>query len=98
MSDSDVCMMSDSEEQSFDEEGSDQDDAAFEGPPPVAKKKSYDVLDPVMCLASAQKQVETVVDLLCCEPAVAQILLRRYKWDQDKLIEGKLSSLCWPIQ
>ena len=79
MSDSDVCMMSDSEEQSFDEEGSDQDDAAFEGPPPVAKKKSYDVLDPVMCLASAQKQVETVVDLLCCEPAVAQILLRRYK-------------------
>ena len=73
---------------SFEDQGSDDDDAFDDTPDPTAKEAQYTTLDPEQCRALASKAVKSVVELLCCDEQVAQMLLRQYKWDQDKLVEG----------
>ena len=78
-------MMEDSEEE-YDED--DENDAVFEAPAVQHQESSFQVLTPAECEAAARQAVQSVVDLLCCEEDAAQILLRRYKWDQDRLTDG----------
>lgn len=91
---SDDDLMYDSDDNVFDDgedEDEDEDDTAFEGPVPVAKEASFAVLDKARCQALAQAKLRSVMELLCCEAGVAQMLLRQYKWDQDKLVEAYMT-------
>ena len=73
---------------SFDEEGSDGD-AFNDAPDPTAKEAQFKSLNPEECFALANEAIKGVQELLCCDTQVAQVLLRQYKWDQDKLVEGE---------
>ena len=78
---------------------SDYDDGsdAFEAPPIVAQDSLFHVLLPEDCEQRARAQVKDVCELLCCEPDVAQLLLRHFRWDRDKLTDGApSSSSCCP--
>ena len=85
MSDGSDFEMEDSEEYDPSDDG---DDEMFETPAVQAKESMFTVLEPEDCEKRAMKEVTSVVDLLCCDPAVAQILLRHFKWDRDKLTDG----------
>ena len=61
---------------------------AFEAPPVQQTEVAFNVLSPDECQALAQKEVRDVVDMLNCEESVAQLLLRHFKWDKDKLFDG----------
>ena len=55
------------------------------------QESTFTVLTPDECNAQAEKAVASVVELLCCEPLVAQMLLRHFRWDKDKLTEAYMS-------
>ena len=80
--------MDDSEEEEYDDGSEDGDDAVFEAPAVQAQESSHVSLTPEECDAAAKAQVQSVVELLCCEPGVAHVLLRHFKWDRDKLTDG----------
>ena len=61
---------------------------AFEAPPVVAVEPTFRVLTAEQCLERANAKVAEVVELLCCDTQVAALLLRRYRWDTDKLTDG----------
>ena len=84
-------------EMSFDDEdyGSDEEYAsdgggsdAFEAPPVLVVEAVFHVLTPAECLARAEAQVQEMTELLCCDPMVAQLLLRHFRWNRDKLTDG----------
>ena len=79
----------DDDNESFEEEGS-GDDAFDDTPEPTSKEVDFTSLSPEQCRAKAAEAVKVVVELLCCDQQVAQMLLRQYKWDQDKLVEGEV--------
>lgn len=81
MDDSENEMLSDDE---------DQDDV-FEAPAVTQQESSFAVLSPEDCQAQAEKAVQAVVELLCCDALSAQTLLRRFKWDKDKLTDAYMS-------
>ena len=56
----------------------------------------FNTLDPSECERQAKDSISKVVELLCCEPSVAQLLLRSYHWDKEKLTDGALSGLWLP--
>jgi len=64
---------------------------AFEAPPVQATEHNFRVLTPEECLARANAQVQEVVELLCCEQQVAQLLLRHFRWDRDKLTDAYMA-------
>jgi len=51
----------------------------------------YTVLDPTACAALAQKEMQAVIELLCCNEEVAGILMRQFRWNREKLTEGAAS-------
>lgn len=76
---------------SFEDDGSDDDDAFNQAPDPTAKEAEFKCLAPEECKELASKAVKGVMELLCCDTQVAQVLLRQYKWDQDKLVEAYMT-------
>ena len=83
--------MSDDEDYMDDSEAyddDDDDDEVFEAPTIQHQESAFAVLTPEDCEAKAKAEVQAVVELLCCEPGVAHILLRHFKWDRDKLTDG----------
>ena len=64
---------------------------SFEAPTVAHQESTFTVLTPDECNAQAEKAVASVVELLCCEPLVAQMLLRHFRWDKDKLTEAYMS-------
>ena len=64
---------------------------AFEAPPVVAQESRYHVFSPEECLRQAEAKVKDVCELLCCQPDVAHLLLRHFRWDHDKLTDGERS-------
>jgi len=73
------------------DEDDDDDDDVFEGPAVTAVESTFTVLTPEECLTQAEKEVQSVVELLCCEPGAAHILLRHFKWDRDKLTDAYMA-------
>ena len=67
---------------------------AFEAPPVVAQDSRYHVFSPEECLRQAEAKVKDVCELLCCQPDVAHLLLRHFRWDHDKLTDGDLCAAC----
>jgi len=84
----DEDYMEDSEEYVSDEE---EDDEVFEAPAVTAQESFFNVLTAEECDVQAKKAVQEVVELLCCEPHHAQLLLRRYKWDREALTEAYMT-------
>ena len=82
---------------SFEDDGSDDDDAFNQAPDPTAKEAEFKCLAPEECKELASKAVKGVMELLCCDTQVAQVLLRQYKWDQDKLVEGEHATSPAPL-
>jgi len=68
--------------------GSDGDDEIFEAPAVQAQESTFSVLTPEDCEKLAEHEVQSVTELLCCPPAVGQLLLRHFRWDRDKLTDG----------
>ena len=82
MSDDDIC-----------ETSSDDVDVGFADAPPVQRvEKSFTALDGDGCRAMANTRVEEVKEILCCDAAIAAMLLRFFRWDKEKLMEGKHAS------
>jgi len=71
------------------EEEDDDDDSAdcFDEPAVEQHQAAYSVLDGPTCHAMATKQVVEVAEILACDMDVAQVLLRHFKWDQEKLTD-----------
>mmetsp|Transcript_41678 Transcript_41678/g.73283 ORF Transcript_41678/g.73283 Transcript_41678/m.73283 type:complete len:132 (+) Transcript_41678:174-569(+) len=63
-------------------------DDCFDEPAVTRHDAAFAVLDEEACLALASKVVEEVSVLLCCGAEVAHSLLRSFKWDRERLIEG----------
>ena len=82
--------MSDDDEYEYDEDDEDEDDdVGFADAPPVQRMETtYRPLDPEACRALATRRVDEVKELLCCDGTVAAMLLRFFRWDQEKLMEG----------
>ena len=76
------------EEDYEDDSEYESDSDAFEAPPVLAVEQPFRVLSPEECLAKAQEQVDKVVELLCCDAQVAQLLLRHFCWDRERLTDG----------
>lgn len=81
----------------YSEDESDAESHAFETPPIQAAELAFRVLLPEECLSNAQKQVQEVQELLCCDAQVACLLLRHFKWDRDKLTDGASAFLEGPF-
>ena len=68
----------------------DDDDVGFADAPPVQRaEQSFTGLDSDGCRAMANTRVDEVKDILCCDARVAAMLLRFFRWDKEKLMEGK---------
>ena len=74
------------DEDDYSEDG--DDDQVFEAPAVQQQESTFNVLTPEECEAAANREVQSVCELLCCEASVAGILLRHFKWDRDKLTDG----------
>ena len=79
-----------------DEDDYDDDDVGFADAPPVQRiESSFKALDSEGCRAMAGSRIDEVKELLCCDGAIAAMLLRFFRWDQEKLMEGE-PALCRP--
>ena len=75
------------------ETSNDDDDVGFADAPPVQRAKaSFTALDSDGCRAMANTHVAEVKEILCCDAAIAAMLLRFFRWDKEKLMEGKHAS------
>ena len=75
------------------ESSGDDDDVGFADAPPVQRvEPSFTVLDSDGCRAMANTRVAEVKEVLCCDAAIAAMLLRFFRWDKEKLMEGKHTS------
>ena len=81
MSDDEMC-----------ETSSDDDDVGFADAPPVQRvEQSFTALDGDGCRAMANTCVDEVKEVLCCDAETAAMLLRVFRWDKEKLMEGERS-------
>ena len=48
------------------------------------------MLDAAQCKDQAARRVLEVAEVLACDLDTAQVLLRHYKWDKEKLTDGEL--------
>ena len=72
------------------ETSSDDDDVGFADAPPVQRvEQSFTALDCDGCRVMANTRVEEVKEILCCNAAIAAMLLRFFRWDKEKLMEGE---------
>ena len=77
------------EEMSYDSEYDDDNESdAFEAPPITHHESMFAILDEPECLRLANKAASEMAELLCCDLDTAATLLRRHKWDKDKLTDG----------
>jgi hypothetical protein len=67
---------------------SDESDV-FQAPPVRAAESTYDVLDADACRSLAEAQVKEVCELLCCDARSAEVLLRHFRWDRDRLTDSE---------
>ena len=75
------------------ESSGDDDDVGFADAPPVQRvEPSFTALDSDGCRAMANTRVAEVKEVLCCDAAIAAMLLRFFRWDKEKLMEGKHTS------
>lgn len=78
-------------------ETSSDDDVGFADAPPVLRaEQSFTALDGAGCRAMANTCVEEVKEILCCDAASAAMLLRFFRWDKEKLMEGSLPMTRFP--
>ena len=94
MSDDDDAgfAMSDDDEEMCD---TSEDDGGFADAPPICKRlQSFTALDGDGCRAMANACVDEVKEILCCDAPTAAMLLRFFRWDKEKLMEGARSP--WP--
>ena len=88
MSDDDDAgfAMSDEDEEMCD---TSEDDGGFADAPPICKRlQSFTALDGDGCRAMANACVDEVKEILCCDAPTAAMLLRFFRWDKKKLMEG----------
>ena len=72
------------------ESSSDEDDVGFADAPPVRRaEQSFTAPDSAGCRAMANARVGEVKEILCCNAAIAAMLLRFFRWDKEKLMEGE---------
>ena len=85
MDDSDVEM-----EWSDSEDGSTLEDDAqvFDSEPVRQTSIGFEALDAAECRQLAQQAVRNMSELLCCQPDVSALLLRHFRWDREKLMDG----------
>ena len=81
-----------SQASSYDEDDCDDSDDAFEAPPLAKPDSVYAVLTPTEAAEHASKQVVEVTSVLNCDREAAILLLRHFRWDRDKLMDGALPS------
>jgi ariadne-1 len=68
-----------------------EDDVGFADGPPVQRQEStFTPLDNEGLRVMAGNRVDEVMELLCCDRNVAAMLLRFFRWDQEKLMEEYL--------
>ena len=72
--------------------GADSDASAGidDGPAIERQISEYKVLNAGDCSAAAQKQVREVAELLCCDEETCSLMLRYFRWNREKLMEGVL--------
>ena len=70
--------------------GADSDASAGidDGPAIERQISEYKVLNAGDCSAAAQKQVREVAELLCCDEETCSLMLRYFRWNREKLMEG----------
>ena len=61
-----------------------------DGPAIERQISEYKVLNAGDCSAAAQKQVREVAELLCCDEETCSLMLRYFRWNREKLMEGVL--------
>lgn len=72
-----------------DQDDDSDDDAGFADAPPIQRAEtSFQPLDQEKLRAMANARIDEVTELLCCDRTVAGLLLRYFRWDQEKLMEG----------
>ena len=79
--------------------GADSDASAGidDGPAIERQISEYKVLNAGDCSAAAQKQVREVAELLCCDEETCSLMLRYFRWNREKLMEGVLHDLAPPL-
>ncbi len=70
------------------DDGSDDDVGFADGPPVQRQESTFTPLDNEGLRVMAGNRVDEVMELLCCDRNVAAMLLRFFRWDQEKLMEG----------
>jgi len=70
-----------------DDDGNESD--AFEAPVVQKEEVPYKTFTPEQCDAMAKAKIREVCEPLCCDPVNAQLLLRSYKWDSERLTDGE---------
>ena len=85
--------MDDSDEEmewddSLDDASEEDDEHCFDSEPVRQASCSYEALDASACQQLAQQAVHNVSELLCCQPDVSALLLRHFRWDREKLMDG----------
>jgi len=91
---SDVDMSDDDfeyDDEPDDDQDDSDDDVGFADAPPIQRAEtSFTPLDQEACRAMANSRVDEVAELLCIDRTVAGMLLRQFRWDQEKLMEEYL--------
>jgi len=88
---SDMDMSDADDDYDYDQSDEDDEDVGFADAPPVQRVEStYKALTPEACRTLASQKVDEVKELLCCDSTVASMLLRFFRWDQEKLMEEYL--------
>ena len=73
-----------------DDDDDDDNDVGFADAPPVQRiEQPFTALDSDGCRAMANTRVDEVKEILCCDAPMAAMLLRFFRWDKEKLMEGK---------
>ena len=49
---------------------------------------AFSVLAPTDCLELAQTEISFIAEIFCCTQSAAQVLVRHFRWNRDKLTEG----------
>ena len=85
--------MDDSDEEmewddSLDDASEEDDEHCFDSEPVRQASCGYEALDASACQQLAQQAVHNVSELLCCQPDVSALLLRHFRWDREKLMDG----------
>jgi len=75
----------DMDDEDEDMESQDEDDNWVDSDPVRQATLNYEVLDSAACKEMAMRLVRQVGDLLSCESEQAAILLRQFRWDQERL-------------